>query len=371
MNLVSYVDSQLPIVLKKNANAKARVIMKEYPGSGKPYVYASGEDFVLGKVQAAGKTGGGFAGAPGLDDRGAFHPVSFVANRSESYGLSNAVFMSEGNAGSGQSGKCLYTKQPSTSNSDRKGKDFALLIAVDNYDHWDRLTNPIFDAETLANTLHDRYDFETEVLKNPDNDCIDDAINRYARIQYAPDSQLLVFFAGHGVYLDNVNTGFIIAKDSRSLDEDIFGRSFLSHGLFRRMVGSIKCKHILLVMDACQSGTIDDGSSAQEPEAESACDDANLPEGNTDREFAARLLSCKTRQFVTSGDKEYVPDGEPGRHSPFASQLLQALAQDGGGHEFVSLNNIYPIIQRVPKILPRRGYWGGDRGRSDFLFFLH
>jgi uncharacterized caspase-like protein len=364
-SLASYVSAQLPIVLKNNANAKARSIMREFPGSGRPFVYSSGEDFPLGSVTAVSRVNGDSVRG---DNPNIFQRTSFISSEAELPANRDAVYNKP--VAYIPDPKCLYNTQPSTANADRKGKDLALLIAGDNYDHWDRLINPVFDARTLAETLHDRYDFETEVLENPDNDCIDDAVKRYAAKDYKPDSQLFVFFAGHGVYLDNVKTGFIIAKDSRAEDDDLFGRTFTSHGLFRRMIGSIKCKHILLIMDACQSGTIDDGSNAQDVEPDSACD-ANVPEGNTEADLIGRLLSCKTRQFVTSGDKEYVPDGEPGKHSPFASQLLQALAKDSGGHQFVSLNEIYPVIQRVPRILPRRGYWGGDRGRGDFLFFLH
>jgi len=353
-SLTNYVSDQLPIVLRNNANARARSIMRQFPGSGRLFVYSSGEDFTLGGVRGAQSVNS----VPGV-----FQRTSFVrSDRLGWPGPTNAYVPDL---------KCVYSTQPSTSVTERKGKDLALLIAGNNYEHWDRLINPVFDAETLAATLRERYDFDTEILENPDNDCIDDAVKRYAVKSYQPDSQLFVFFAGHGVYLDNVKTGFIIAKDSRSVDDDLFGRTFTSHGLFRRMIGSIKCKHILLVMDACQSGTIDEGSSPQDAETESTCDDTGTFRGDTDSDLAARLLSCRTRQFVTSGDKEYVPDGEKGKHSPFASQLLQALAKDSSGTSFLSLNDIYPIIQRVPGILPRRGYWGGDRGRSDFLFFLH
>jgi|GEM_PF-2583933 len=354
-SLARYVNEQLPVVLKKNANAKARAIMRGYPGSGRPFVYFSGEDFPLGALGGESRASGARPGGPSAI--GDHDPISYPASaKRDTYK---------------QNPKCIYRSQPSTVAGDRKGKDRALLIAGDNYERWDRLVNPVFDAETLAGLLHERYNFETEVLENPDNDCFDDAADRYAAKEYAADSQLFIFYAGHGAYLDRRQDGFIIPRDARSEDDDLWGRSFLSHSLFRKMIDGVRCNHILLVMDACQSGSIGDDDRGGASAPEQACADASMFRGSTEDDFIGRLLSCKTRQFITSGDREYVPDGVRGKHSPFASQLLEALGRDSGGHSFVSINELYPIIQRVPGILPRHGYWGDDRGRGDFLFFLH
>ena len=358
-SLTSYVSAQLPVVLEKRANAKARAILRSYPGSGRPFVYASGEVFGLGAISAAGGVAGRSSSGPSPAD----DPIDAETERNDLRAFSERDTYK-------QNPQCVYTSDPSTSIGDRKGKDRALLIAGDNYDHWDRLVNPVFDAETLATLLHDRYDFDVEVLQNPINDCFDDAALRYAAKEYAPDSQLLIFYAGHGAYLDRASSGFIIPKDARSEDDDIWGRSFLSHGLFRKMIDGIKCKHILLVMDACQSGAIEqedertDGGSG-------ACEGADTFKRNTQEDVIGRLLSCETRMVVTSAYKEFVPDGERGKHSPFASELLQALLKQKGEDSFVSMNEIFPTIQRRLTILPTEDHWGNDRGRGDFLFFLH
>jgi hypothetical protein len=133
------------------------------------------------------------------------------------------------------------------------------------------------------------------------------------------------------------------------------------------MIGYINCRHILLLVDACQSGSIADGSSQEGGESE--CDDTSAYNSDSPDDKAARLLACKTREFITSGDKEFVQDGEPGQHSPFAGQLLKALQKDSGNDRFVSLEMIYPIIKDVRSVPPVRGNWSG--GRGDFLFFLN
>ena len=360
-SLASYVNAQLPNVLKKNANEKARAILRSYPGSGRPFVYASGQAFILGATSTSGGVSSGsrtFGPAPESDTTdgvGQFDPVRFS-------------FLGDTYR---QNPKCVYKTNPSTSTGDRIGKDRALLIAGNNYDHWDRLVNPVFDAETLADVLHDRYDFETEILENPSLDCFIDAAKRYKAKDYTADSQLLVFYAGHGTYLDGIDTGFLVPKDARAYeDDDVLGTSFLNQSSFHRMLGGFSCKHILLIVDACQSGIQDQDTGGKDGSAGS-CGGADAYKGNTEQDVIGRLLSCETRMVVTSAYKEFVPDGGRGQHSPFASQLLQALARDVAGYRFVSMNEIYPTIQRNLTILPTKDHWGDDRGRGDFLFFLH
>ncbi len=48
--------------------------------------------------------------------------------------------------------------------------DYALFFAVNDYtpgSGFDDLGKPIENAEAIAKELHDRYGFETEVVKNP------------------------------------------------------------------------------------------------------------------------------------------------------------------------------------------------------------
>jgi uncharacterized caspase-like protein len=343
--LAEYVSNELPQVLKKHANAKARSIMRQFPGSGRPLVYSSGDDFVLG-----GKTASNGA------------TTSLPSRDGQTSIFQNASFIEPS-----PTPQCDSTIRPSVPDLRRSGKDFALLIAVDKYKNWDGLVNPVFDAQTLAETLHDRYNFTTEVLTNPVNECIDDAVRRYKGKTYAPDGQLLVFFAGHGYYDTANHTGWIIANDSKAQGTDPFGRSYTMQTEFRRMIGYINCKHILLLVDACQSGSIADGSSQEGGQSE--CDDTSAYNSDSPDDRATRLLACKTRVFITSGDKEFVQDGERGQHSPFAGQLLKALQKDNNNDRFVSLEMMYPIIDDVRSVPPVRGNWSG--GRGNFLFFLH
>ena len=190
-SLADYITRETPNVLARAATPKARVILRSDPASGLPYVYTSGDDFVLGSRTV------------GTERPTMFEKAGFVSARSVYTYRHNPL--------------CTYTPGPAPAGLHRKGKDFALLIAENNYDHWPKLRNPISDATAIADTLSRRYGFQTEVLTDPTNACIDDAIERYSEKQYAPDSQLLIYFAGHGVYIDTRHTSFLVPRESTTL----------------------------------------------------------------------------------------------------------------------------------------------------------
>ena len=57
-------------------------------------------------------------------------------------------------------------KQEKSSNV-RPAKDLALFFAVSKYDQWDKLQNPVKDAEAIAGDLNKYYAFDTLVVRNP------------------------------------------------------------------------------------------------------------------------------------------------------------------------------------------------------------
>ena len=200
----------------------------------------------------------------------------------------------------------------------REGKDFALFIAIDAYDNWTDLRNPIRDAEVVAAELAEVYGFETEILRNPTEVEIFDKLHQYANMQYYDRDQLLIFYSGHGHLIRSTKEGFIIPRDADALAEDPYGRSFLSHDRLRNIVANMPCKHILLILDSCFSGTFDEriirGGTA--PSGSEGVIKLN-PEDFEDRSLL----------YLTAGGDEYVDDGS--NHSPFARAFLLALRSFG------------------------------------------
>ena len=146
----------------------------------------------------------------------------------------------------------------------RQGKDYALFIAVKDYDDngWSDLRNPISDAEAIAKELKENYNFQTEIIRNPTRNTIYDVLERYQKKAFPKDGQLLIFFSGHGQFIDTRSQGYFIPKDGKGNDK--YADSYLPLNIIKNMVNNINCNHILLAIDACYSGTINEGSSLGE-----------------------------------------------------------------------------------------------------------
>jgi hypothetical protein len=80
-----------------------------------------------------------------------------------------------------------------------------------------------------------------------------------------------------------------------------------------------------------------------------------------------RKLTYKTRKYLTSGGKEYVPDGRPGMNSPFARKFLEALRGRGGKDLILSLIELNSYVETL-KPQPRMGEFGDNAPGSDFVF---
>jgi hypothetical protein len=237
-------------------------------------------------------------------------------------------------------------------------QDYALLFATDQYDNWGDLVNPIDDSEAIAKELEERYGFKVEIVKNGDQDMVFNSLRDYAKRSYKPQDQLFIFFAGHGVYDETFGEGFVVARDSRANDPG--KNSYISHNRLRSNIDNINCEHIMLVMDVCFGGTFDPVLASSR----------NLYEEMDNEEFIVKKLSTKTRKFLTSGGKEYVSDGIPGKHSPFTVRLLEALKSNGGEDRLLTFSEVNLYMQRL-KTTARFGPFGSDQQGSEFLFIAN
>jgi Caspase domain len=236
-------------------------------------------------------------------------------------------------------------------------KDYAILFATDKYDHWNDLVNPVFDANTIANELKEKYGFEVEVIENANQEDVFNKLADYAQKQYKPQDQLMVFFAGHGYFDETFGEGFVVAKNS--LENDRSRTSYISHSRLRTVINNIPCEHIFLAMDVCFGGTFDPVIARERGDQPYL--DANQSE------FLVRKLSYKTRKYLTSGGKTYVSDGVVGKHSPFAVKMLQALKESGGTDHILTLSEIKSYVEKLTPE-PRFGSFGEDNIASDFVF---
>ena len=118
----------------------------------------------------------------------------------------------------------------------RSGKDYALLFAVDTYDHWPGLRYPRIDAMSIGQDLEDIYGFEVELIHNPTKEDILSVLHKYAQKEYGPEDQLLIFFAGHGDFDPVGNMGYLVSQDTKKPEDDNFRLSYFSHSYFRDFI---------------------------------------------------------------------------------------------------------------------------------------
>jgi Caspase domain len=236
--------------------------------------------------------------------------------------------------------------------------DYALIFATDQYDNWPDLVNPVFDARTVAEELRKTYGYKVDIIENATQNEILKKLREYIEKKYKPLDQLFIFFAGHGNYDATFGEGYLVPKEALTNDEA--KTSYLSYNRLRSVVNNIPCQHIFLSMDVCFGGTFDQALASSR-----GMDDEYKEKSAA--EFITQKLTYKTRKFLTSGGKQYVSDGIPGKHSPFARALIEALRSKGGRDGILTLSEITPYVEKL-KITPRSGEFGDNAPGSDFIF---
>ena len=237
----------------------------------------------------------------------------------------------------------------------RTGKDYALLFAVDTYDHWPGLRFPLVDALNVSQDLEKIYGFQVELIENPTKADILRELHKYAQKEYEPEDQLLIFFAGHGDFDTVSNMGYLVSRDTKKPEDDNVRLSYFSHSYFRDFIDRMSCKHIFLVMDTCYSGTFDE-RLAMRGEAESVS--ASLSQVDIER-----IMTYTTRWYLTSGANERVPDD-----SSFIRALLDALRSKGGRDNTLTIKEILTYLEDLKDPKPCFDEFGRNAPGSDFLF---
>ena len=239
----------------------------------------------------------------------------------------------------------------------RRGKDYALLIGTDSYQSMGDLKNPVNDVKTIAEELRTVYGFETDTLLNPTMNEVYAKILKLNQREFSDEDQLFIFIAGHGQFDPLVKQGYLVCRDSDTKNDP--GHSTLiSYAYLRGLINNIPCKHVCLMLDACFGGTFD-------PLVASRGEQQNNEVAKN--EFILRKLKLKSRLYITSGGKEYVPDGRPGQHSPFTRQFLKSLRNEGGEDGILTMAEVKSYTESL-KPAPLYGQFGDNEPGSDFLF---
>ncbi|TAF47452.1 MAG: caspase family protein [Runella slithyformis] len=227
----------------------------------------------------------------------------------------------------------------------------ALLIGVNSYEApIEDLRFPIDDTQRFKKVLTTHYTFEEKnvvSLANPTGDDIINALNDLIQ-KLSVNDNLLLFYAGHGREDKAAEQGYWLPADAKY--NTIRSKTWLSNSDIKDQLKLLRCRHVLVISDACFSGGILDARSG--------------PESVAFREIARR----KSRKAITSTASTIVPD-----KSVFTKYLLQYLETNTSPYltaaQLFSLLQV-PVTDNSPtKQSPQYGSIreAGNEG-GDFIF---
>ena len=232
------------------------------------------------------------------------------------------------------------------------GTYYALIIGVEKYQDSTitSLENPVKDANRIKNILVSQYTFNENnvtLLENPDRETLIDQLNILRKKINGNTDNLLIFYAGHGYWDEEIGQGYWLPADSRIGDIS----NWISNSDLRDYLRGIKSKHTLLITDACFSGAIFQERDLKVNEMTEIAD----------------IYKYASRSALTSGTIKEVPD-----KSIFIDYLIKRL--DDNKTKYLPVKDLFysfrdAVINNSPnRQRPVYGtiYKAGDEG-GDFI----
>jgi hypothetical protein len=257
--------------------------------------------------------------------------------------------------------QALVAPQPEPMRNAEFGTYYALVIGNRDYRDWQDLATPENDAQSMAEVLKQRYGFETEILLNADRFAILQAFNKL-RQNLTDQSSLLIYYAGHGYWDEQISRGYWIPVDGHT-DSNV---NWISTVAITDMLNAMPTKHVLVVADSCYAGALTRSSLVR------------LDAANTEKardHWLRVILQKRSRTVLTAGGLQPVLDSGGGDHSVFAKALIDALRENS---EIIEGQRLYKevdarvayaaaslLTEQVPEYAPIQ-HAGHEAG--DFIF---
>jgi hypothetical protein len=233
-----------------------------------------------------------------------------------------------------------------------EGKYYALIIANNTYNTESGMMNlqrPVPDATALKDVLTTRYTFDrNNVMTLYDRNKLDVEVTlEELQKKLLPEDNLLIFYAGHGIMDQESDIGYWLLSDATRSRV-----TWLSNSAITDFIKACKAMHILLIADACYSGSIYSARGMLDNASSAIVD----------------LMKSRSRKAITSGGTTEVAD-----ESKFAQVLVEQLKLNM--EEYLPSLQLYNLIQKPvmanSMTSPRWGpisNVGDDNG--DFVFIL-
>jgi beta-xylosidase len=189
------------------------------------------------------------------------------------------------------------------------GKQYLLLIAIDRYQSWPALRNPVKDAREIKDILVSNYYIDEVIELYDGNATKANIIKTFEGLQkrLQVNDSLLVYYAGHGHLDQTTNSGFWIPVNAGT--DKYEQANWLPNTQVRGLLSNIRAIHLLVLSDSCFSGDLLNASRG-------------LPE-EINNAYFAKAYSLISRQLLSSGASESVPD-----ESEFSRMLKMVLLKN-------------------------------------------
>jgi len=237
------------------------------------------------------------------------------------------------------------------------GSYYALIIAVEDYDNLPDLRNPINDGKRLKDVLVNNYTFKAEnieILENPTKTRIEKVLDWYAAEQNEDmvNSNLLIFYAGHGGYNDRLDDGYWCPSDGELNKYS----TMLRNSSIREYIKLIQARNILVISDACWAGSL-----------------MRSTENINKVDKYQEIYNLPSRKYMSSGVMSEVPD-----KSAFLSHLVLKLKNNKD--KCLSANKLFSrisedVLFETPitsgdNVIPQFSYIrdSGHKKGGDFFF---
>lgn len=185
-------------------------------------------------------------------------------------------------------------------------KNYALIIGINDYedDRINDLNNPIADGRRIKDVLLTEYTFYSDNIYSLENPSRTEVIKTFDELSKKITSKdnLLIFYAGHGTWDENLQKGYWLPSDASKDDR----ANWFSNSLLKDYISGIKSKHTLLISDACFSGGIFKTRNAF-----------------YEQKAMQELYKLPSRKAITSGAMNTVPD-----KSVFLDFLIKRLQEN-------------------------------------------
>jgi tetratricopeptide (TPR) repeat protein len=230
----------------------------------------------------------------------------------------------------------------------KEGENYCLLIGAQNYEDINipSLENPIQDAVKLKLILKKDYDFEDGNIINLFNPGANDVKRQLLELTNViqPEDNLLIFYAGHGIWVEKEKKGYWLLVDAKRNDST----TWLQNKDVLNLIAKLPSRHTLLITDACFSGGVFKTRAL-----------------GKDAPLAVQTMNEKiSRVAITSGNDTEVPD-----ESVFMKYLVKALTENKEKYltaQKMFINQIMEAVMTETKTEPRygtlelAGHVGGD-----------